>query len=59
MVVQYKKTIVDVLKLAKANNFNIEDLECRKIDINQNTKLNDCVTTVIKSSVRLLFKYSI
>lgn len=55
MVVQYKKTIVDVLKLAKANNFNIEDLECRKIDINQNTKLNDCVTTLIKSSVRLLF----
>ncbi|CAH1733224.1 unnamed protein product [Aphis gossypii] len=52
MVVQYKKTIVDVLKLAKANNFNIEDLECRKIDINQNTKLNDCVTTVIKSSER-------
>jgi len=55
MVVQYNKTIVDVLKLAKDNNFNIEDLECRKIDINQNTKLNDCVTTVIKSSVRQLF----
>ncbi|KAF0771681.1 ankyrin repeat domain-containing protein 36B, partial [Aphis craccivora] len=52
MVVQYNKTIVDVLKLAKDNNFNIEDLECRKIDINQNTKLNDCVTTVIKSSER-------
>lgn len=55
MVLQYKKTVVDVLKLAKANNFDIENLVCRKIDINQNTKLDDCVTTVIKASVRLFF----
>jgi len=52
MVARYKKTVAEVLELAKTNNFNIENLECQKIDIAQHTNPKNCVTSVVKASVR-------
>lgn len=58
---QYKQTVAEVLKLAETNNFDIENLEYRKIDIGQqHTKPNNnCMISVVKASVRYSFFNSI
>lgn len=52
MVAQYKQAVAEVLKLAKTNKFDVENLECRKIDMTQYIKPNNCMTSVVKASVR-------
>jgi len=59
MVACYKKTVAEVLKLANTNNFDIENLECQKIDISQHTNPKNCMTSVVKASVRYTFLNSI
>lgn len=55
MMAQYTQTVAEVLKLAETNNFDIENLEYRKIDIGQHTKPKICMTSVVKASVRYIF----
>lgn len=55
MVAHYKKLVAKVLKLAKSNNFDLENLECQKIDIAQHTNPNNCMSSVVKASVRYTF----
>lgn len=55
MVAHYKKIVANVLKLAKSNNFDPENLECQKIDIAQHTNPNNCMSSVVKASVRYTF----
>ncbi|KAL5238725.1 hypothetical protein ACI65C_006135 [Semiaphis heraclei] len=50
MMAQYTQTVAEVLKLAETNNFDIENLEYRKIDIGQHTKPKICMTSVVKAS---------
>jgi len=55
MEAQYKQTVAEIIKLTETNNFDIENLEYRKIDIAQHTKSNNCMTSVVKASVRYNF----
>jgi len=52
MVAHFKKTVAKVLKMAESNNFDLENLECRKIDIAQYTNPKNCMSSVVKASVR-------
>lgn len=57
MVAHYKKTVAEVLELANKNNFDLENLECQKIDISQHINPKNCMASVVKASVRYTFQY--
>ncbi|CAI6353460.1 unnamed protein product [Macrosiphum euphorbiae] len=50
MVAHYKKTVAEVLELANKNNFDLENLECQKIDISQHINPKNCMASVVKAS---------
>ncbi|XP_003242276.1 synaptonemal complex protein 1 [Acyrthosiphon pisum] len=50
MVAHYKKTVAEVHSMANTNNFDLENLECQKIDIAQLTNPKNCMTSVVKAS---------
>lgn len=58
MVDQYKVAINQVMKLAKTLNFDIENLECHKIDIDQtkkeSTPICEFATQTEKDNVRYI-----